>query len=222
MEPPVVTPPPKPTGKPPPLPDLEELSPANRLRPGSFRWRTLAFLLDFALLCVATFLILDRAVWPQYEGGKAELSAFVEELVHVSVESLFGTTDLRTALPEASEQLLQMLGASQMAVMLTFWMGFFMGDTILGGRSLGKRVFRLRVVPRDRFGPLRMTEGLLRSGLKTLTLLASPVLPFLLANYLVPLFGRDRRAGYDFLCRTLVISEPAGPPVPAESPPNGG
>ncbi|MGF1449042.1 MAG: RDD family protein [Opitutales bacterium] len=208
MEPPVVTPPQKESVTPPPLPDLGALSPAARLRPGSFRWRALAFLLDFALLVVATCLILDRVVWPQYEGGEAEMRAFSEQVLHVAVESA-GASDFRASLPEPSESLKKMLGASQMAVLLTFWMGFFLGDTLMGGRSLGKRVFRLRVVPRDRLGPLRMTEGLLRSGLKTLTLLASPLLPFLLANYLVPLFGRDRRAGYDFLCRTLVISEPA-------------
>ncbi|MGF1483093.1 MAG: RDD family protein [Opitutales bacterium] len=215
MQPPPTLPPPHPPDTPHSLPDLEALSPAHRLRPGSYRLRMVAFLLDFVLVFVLTGLILEKVVWPQFEGGKAELLAYSEDFFHVWVESS-GEPDLLAALPEPSEQLKQLLGTSHMTVLLTFWMGFFLGDTLMGGRSLGKRVFRLRVVPRDRLGSLHLAEGLLRSGLKTLTLVPFPVLPLLLVNYLIPLLTSRRRAGHDFLCRSWVISEPNTEPVASE------
>jgi uncharacterized RDD family membrane protein YckC len=189
------------------LPDFQPPAPGEGFQPGAMRWRALAFLLDCALIAGACLLVLKWLVWPGFEGGMAELESFSREVVRVAVEAN-GSEGFFASVPQPSASLQRMLGAAQMAILLTVWSGFFLGDMVLGGRSLGKRVFRLRVVPHDRPGGLRLSEGLMRSGLKTLTILPNPLLPLLLLNYLVPVFSRERRAGHDLLCRTLVIAEP--------------
>jgi uncharacterized RDD family membrane protein YckC len=83
----------------------------------------------------------------------------------------------------------------------------------MGGATLGKRVFHLRSAQFGTGAPPRAIESFVRAIVKTVSLAAWVAIgalgfPFLLLNLAPIFFNRTRRAGHDFMARTLVTRDP--------------
>ncbi len=95
------------------------------------------------------------------------------------------------------------------AVLLVY---FSASELFLGGASLGKRVFGLRVARCSTGEPPLGIESLSRCSFKAASMVG--LLPILfLANALPMLFRPTRRAGHDYLARTIVTGDPPPPPT---------
>jgi len=90
--------------------------------------------------------------------------------------------------------------------MLTIWLYFALGEAFFGGSSLGKRICRIRSVSTVTLGAPPLMAGIVRGGLKTLTLyLFFPLA--MIATLAALFFNKRRQMGHDLMSRTVVIDE---------------
>jgi uncharacterized RDD family membrane protein YckC len=99
--------------------------------------------------------------------------------------------------------LLRLIGAFQWAIMSTIFLYFFLSEILAGGTSLGKRVFRLRIVNVQSAEPI----GIFRTCTRTIvsTTCLTLFFPFLFVNFLTGVFRRDRRCLHDLVAHSWVI-----------------
>jgi uncharacterized RDD family membrane protein YckC len=166
--------------------------------------RALAFLLDFTLLtAVATFIIWKVAMPQAHPGAFAEFNTWTQDFVLWFSEN---GTQSEIAQPKWTENLTEALTYARDLQLLIFWLYFAIGEAFFGGRSLGKCACRLRSISTITMGTPPMMTGIVRGGLKTLTLFF--VFPIgLLATLGVLFFNKRRQMGHDLLSRTAVIDE---------------
>jgi uncharacterized RDD family membrane protein YckC len=166
--------------------------------------RALAFLLDFVLITAVASLIIWKMVLPNsHPGAFYELNAWSEELVE-----WFGNRDQATSsdLPQPSEKLAEALGVAREIQLLFFWFYFAIGEAFFSGSSLGKRICRIRSVSLITLGAPPALAGIVRGGLKAITLFwIFPVM--LLATFIALFFNKRRQLGHDLLSRTAVVDE---------------
>ncbi|MDP0496785.1 MAG: RDD family protein [Verrucomicrobiota bacterium JB024] len=195
------TPPPLPGGftPPPPLP-----------RRAGLGMRALAFLMDGLLVFFFTLFLLIKILLPQnHAEGMRDMVQTVDSYA-AAVQEAQRNGEPTPPAPEPAEDspMVQMLAYSWQIMIITFWVYFGLVEALCKGTSLGKRTFGLRAIKIQTGQPASPFEYALRGGIKTLTLLFPLPLPMLLwVNYLIPFFNGNRRAGHDFLCRTVVIAE---------------
>ncbi|MFQ3224804.1 MAG: putative RDD family membrane protein YckC [Lentimonas sp.] len=166
--------------------------------------RALAFLMDFVLLtALATFIIWKIAMPQEHPGAFAEFNEWTQELV-----VWFSEDGMQTGAdqPQWSDNLIEALTYARDLQLLIFWLYFAIGEAFFAGSSLGKRACRLRSISTVTMGTPPIMAGVVRGGLKTLTLfLAFPIA--LLATLGTLFFNKRRQMGHDLLSRTAVIDE---------------
>ncbi|MGB0409646.1 MAG: RDD family protein [Opitutales bacterium] len=164
--------------------------------------RGLAFLLDFILITAVASLIIWKIALPQSHPG-----AF-HELMHWSQEVIdwLGTRESDKAPPEPSKHLAEALGVANELQLLIFWLYFAIGEGFFAGSSLGKHICRIRSVSTVTLGPPPILSGIVRGGLKTVTLFWLFPIAFL-ATFAALFFNKRRQLGHDLFARTTVIDE---------------
>ncbi len=154
--------------------------------------RIAAFALDLILISTFTLMLISTAIYP----------GIITELGELGNQEL-SRNDL---IAKISPQLKDKLEISNTIFVLAFWLYFAANEIILNGASLGKRIFSIRVANEITLEPPSIFDSILRSGLKTLSLLAwFPI--FILANFCLIFFTKKGQAGHDFLSRTIVIQD---------------
>lgn len=155
--------------------------------------RIAAFFLDIVLIGSFTLMFLSTVLYP----------GILTEIGQLASQPNTSQADL---LAKMSPQLKDKLEACNTIVVLVFWLYFAASEIILKGASLGKRVFSIRAANEITLEPPSTFDSILRSGLKTFSLLAwFPF--FMVANYFLIFFTKKGQAGHDFLTRTVVIQD---------------
>ncbi|WPJ98121.1 RDD family protein [Coraliomargarita algicola] len=172
--------------------------------PASVRLRALAFLLDFILISAVASVIIWKIVLPQsHPAAFTELSEWTQAVVTWYSERA-STPD--ATIPEPSKNLTRALAVANELQMLTFWLYFAIGEAFFAGSSLGKRICRIRSVSTVTLSTPPIMSGIVRGGLKTLTLYL--FFPFgLIATLATLFFNKRRQMGHDLMSRTAVIDE---------------
>lgn len=175
--------------------------------PAPFIYRALASILDILLAFVLISMLLKQVILPYYDGQAfSELkSIFYQSQQPIGAEgSAFAFTSLNQYPPEVQKLINYALGVS----MLLLWVYFGVLDMLLHGKSLGKRVFRLKVVNSIHFKELNVFEYLVRSIIKGLCL--TVIFPaVLLLNLLPALLSKRRQCGHDWISRSMVVEDNA-------------
>lgn len=166
--------------------------------------RALAFLMDVVLLtALASFIIWKVAMPQEHPGAFAEFYTWTQDFAQWFRE---GGSHSAIAQPQWSDELTDALAYARDLQLLIFWLYFAIGEAFFGGSSLGKRACRLRSISTVTMGTPPIMAGVVRGGLKTLTLfLAFPIA--LLATLGTLFFNKRRQMGHDLLSRTAVIDE---------------
>lgn len=170
----------------------------------SIRLRGLAFLLDFILISAVGSVIIWKIALPQsHPAALTEYLEFSRQLF----EWLQAMSDSPEApMPTPSNSLAEAIGIANELQMLCFWLYFAIGEAFFKGCSLGKRICRIRSVSTVTLGHLPIMAGIVRGGLKTLTLyLFFPIGMF--ATLMALRFNKRKQMGHDMLSRTAVIDE---------------
>ena len=172
--------------------------------PASIGLRSLAFFLDFILISAVASIIIWKIALPQsHPAAFTELTEWTQ-----AVGSWWGdrATAVDAPLPEPSKNLAEALIIANELQMLCFWLYFALGEAFFAGSSLGKRICRIRSVSTATLGKPPIMAGIIRGGLKTLTLYF--FFPIAMIATLVTLFFNKRRQmGHDMMSRTAVIDE---------------
>lgn len=160
--------------------------------------RSFAFLLDMILIVTFVLMMLKIFIIPQQHPGA------LDELQHLAKE--YGDTPGMTQtqlMEKLSPELLEMIQTSQAYMLFFLWMYFAISEMITKGSSLGKKVFSMRVVNANTLEPPTFFDSILRSGLKTLSLLSW--IPIFIVNCFLIFVTKKRQSGHDLLTRTVVI-----------------
>lgn len=158
------------------------------------RWtRIVAFILDLLLVMAITLAVIGFFIIPRYPSA-------VTEFRRLTTESSEIRKDL---MKKMTPQLEEMLEVGHMTILLIFWIYFSASEIFMKGGSLGKAIFSIRVVNEKTLDPPGIFDSIIRSGIKSFSLLAWT--PVLTVNYLIFFFTKKGQAGHDFLSRTIVI-----------------
>ena len=172
--------------------------------PASVRLRALAFLLDFILVSAVASVIIWKVVLPQsHPAAFSQLTEWTQEVL-----TWYGdrAASPDAPFPEPDKNLARALAVANELQMLTFWLYFAIGEAFFAGSSLGKRICRIRSVSTVTLAPPPIMAGIVRGGLKTLTLYL--FFPFgMIATLAALFFNRRRQMGHDLMSRTAVIDE---------------
>lgn len=191
--------------RPPPLPPV----------PAGLWWRTFAALADAVPLLALSWWLAVRLAGPDEQTALTAVGAFYDQLQALSAQSqrtgsAAALWDLALRPPEATLQAyatwLGHLGTVSFCVVG----GALAAQEWLGqGRTLGKRIFRLRSVDIATGEAPGFVPALLRSAWKSAFLcLPNPLFTLLgIVNAHVPLFRKDRRAWHDLWTRTQVVED---------------
>ncbi len=190
---------------PPILPGILGAKPARMGR------RTFALGLDTVLACAVAMVILTAFVYPQNYPNYQEIMRVQGQAVLDQMRSAVATgkyADLKV-----SDEYLDFISTTVTTLFLVLTVYFSASELLMRGATLGKRVFGLRAARWGTAGPPLVLESLSRSIFKA-TCLIWPVL--LVADFLPVFFRSTRRAGHDYLARTIVTGSPL--PVPTRRP----
>lgn len=172
--------------------------------PAGIRLRGLAFLLDFILISAVGSVIVWKVALPQsHPAALTEYLEFSRQLFEW-MQTMPETPE--APMPTPSNSLAEAIGIANELQMLCFWLYFGIGEAFFKGCSLGKRICRIRSVSTVSLGHLSIATGIVRGGLKTLTLyLFFPI--GMIATLVGIRFNKRKQMGHDMLSRTAVIDE---------------
>ena len=172
--------------------------------PASIGLRALAFFLDFILISAVASIIIWKIALPQsHPAAFTELTEWTQ-----TVGTWWGDRDtaVDVPLPEPSKNLVEALAIANELQMLCFWLYFALGEAFFAGSSLGKRICRIRSVSTVTLGKPPIMAGIIRGGLKTLTIyFFFPI--GMIATLVTLFFNKRRQMGHDMMSRTAVIDE---------------
>jgi uncharacterized RDD family membrane protein YckC len=164
--------------------------------------RALALVLDGILMTAVASIIIWKVVLAQsHPGAFGELMQWSQALV-----SWLENGGGDTAMPEPSKALVRALGVANELQLLTFWLYFAIGEAFFAGSSLGKRICRIRSISTVTLGPPPILAGIIRGGLKTVTLFWLFPIAFA-ATFIALFFNKRRQLGHDLCARTVVVDE---------------
>lgn len=167
-----------------------------------FSLRGLALLLDCILMTAVASVIIWKVVLPQsHPGAFGELMQWSQEWV-----AWLGNRGAETTIPEPSKQLMRALATANELQLFIFWLYFATGEAFFAGSSLGKRICRIRSISTITLGPPPILAGIIRGGLKTVTLFWLFPVAFA-ASFLALFFNKRRQLGHDLFARTAVVDE---------------
>lgn len=196
---------PEPEAPPPIRPDnvLDSIfSEGGPMPSAKFSLRALALVLDCILMTAVASLIIWKIALPQsHPGAFGELMQWSQQVVNWLESGGSGT-----AIPEPDKQLAGALAVANELQLLIFWLYFAIGEAFFAGSSLGKRICRIRSVSTVNLGPPPVFAGIVRGGLKTVTLFWLFPIAFA-ATFLALFFNNRRQLGHDLCARTAVVDE---------------
>ncbi|MEO0510618.1 MAG: RDD family protein [Verrucomicrobiota bacterium] len=196
---------PQPEAPPPIKPDnvLDSIFSKNGPMPtAKFSLRGLAFLLDCILMTAVASVIIWKVALPQsHPGAFYELMQWSQEVV-----GWLGNQEPGSEPPAPSKNLTEALGIANELQLLFFWLYFAIGEAFFAGSSLGKRICRIRSVSTTTLGPPPVLSGIVRGGLKTITLFWLFPIAFI-ATFIALFFNKRRQLGHDICARTAVVDE---------------
>lgn len=163
--------------------------------------RALALVLDGILVIAVASIIIWKLVLPQ-----SHPAAFGELLKWSQALTDWYQSGAADAMPEPSKTLLPALSLANEIQLLICWLYFALGEAFFAGSSLGKRICRIRSVSTVTLEPPPMLAGIIRGGLKTITLFWLFPLAFA-ASLLALMFNQRRQLGHDLCARTVVVDE---------------
>lgn len=167
-----------------------------------FSLRALALLLDCILMTAVASVIIWKIALPQsHPGAFGELMQWSQEVVN-----WFESHEPETPLPQPSKQLARALAVANELQLFIFWLYFAIGEAFFRGSSLGKLICRIRSVSTVTLGPPPVFAGIIRGGLKTVTLFWLFPLAFA-ATFIALFFNKRRQLGHDLCARTTVADE---------------
>lgn len=167
-----------------------------------FPLRALALALDCILMTAVASVIIWKIALPQsHPGAFGELMQWSQEVVN-----WFENREPGAGIPEPSKQLAGALAVANELQLLLFWLYFAVGEAFFAGSSLGKRICRIRSVSTINLGPPPVFAGIVRGGLKTVTLFWLFPIAFA-ATFLALFFNNRRQLGHDLCARTTVVDE---------------
>lgn len=193
----------------------ENAGDTTALVPAFFGVRIVAFCMDYILIIAATFMISTQILYPYFHPGFIEASqAFIEEQQTAEDIGFQEQMQQYVEFQMAHEQVANDTGF--IAAVLT-WIYFAMSELLLGGTTLGKKIFKLSLID---LKTLNRPEGktiLLRNCLKSLSVIVTPLF---IVNLVFVIFNRLRLAGHDMACKTMVTYDYALPPIKSDFPQN--
>lgn len=162
------------------------------------KYRVFAFILDFLLVFNLAMVFIMLYLLPEKYPGRMQA---LQEQVHdyVQVEEKVSSFNFKF-----DQKDLAMFADCQNMMMFIYWLYFLISDVFGNGSSLGKRVFRLRVVSKSAQA-LNIMDYSLRAAIKALSL--AWLFPLLLVNYFWIFFNKKRQAGHDLVARSIVIED---------------
>lgn len=164
--------------------------------------RALALLLDFILMTAVASVIIWKIVLPQsHPGALGELMQWSEAVV-----TWLSSQNPELDFPQPDKALVEALRMANELQLLLFWLYFASGEAFFAGSSLGKRICRIRTVSTITLGPPPILSGIVRGGLKTVTLFWLFPLAFI-ATFLALFFNKRRQLGHDLCSQTAVVDE---------------
>lgn len=189
--------------------------------PAGFGWRTLACLADIVPLLILGTILAGMMAGPEELAARRESEEWADGLAQQFAKA--GRTGAKGDLDRAWDMLLRPKEAEVLAV--TTWYSFqgyvsfaamfvalALQEWLLAGRTLGKRIFRLRAIGVPEAEGPGLLRGLLRSAWKAAFFcLPNPFFALLgIVNFHIPLFRRDRRAWHDRWTGTQVVEDRGG------------
>ena len=172
--------------------------------PASIGIRGLAFFLDFILISAVASIIIWKIALPQsHPAAFTELTEWTQ-----AVGTWWGdrATSVDAPLPEPCKNLAEALIIANELQMLCFWLYFALGEAFFAGSSLGKRICRIRSVSTVTLDKPPIMAGIIRGGLKTLTIyFFFPI--GMIATLITLFFNKRRQMGHDMMSRTAVVDE---------------
>ncbi|MAH39787.1 MAG: hypothetical protein CML08_00065 [Puniceicoccaceae bacterium] len=163
--------------------------------------RGIAFLLDYILLTLVATLIIVQVILPMNHSISVE--SLVQWLDSYALW-LENTKDEAMPNPNASAREVLLLVTESFTLIFTLY--FFLCDTLLGGRSIGKRIFNIRVVSLRLGERIPFFHALIRGFSKTIILFYFFPFIFILA-LLTKQFHKSKQWGHDLISQTKVIDE---------------
>lgn len=171
--------------------------PEDEPRDASRGFRFIAFFLDAILASAVALFLVFYVLWPNsYPGAAEELREFMDRAQNEELSP----TEL---VEQMSDNLRTAIYVGQVVFAGLIWIYFSLSLIFGKGTSLGKAVFRLRVIGEDGSPPGGF-KACFREGLKTACFLAPTPILFVLA-YLPVYFTTHSRSFPDMIARTRVI-----------------
>jgi uncharacterized RDD family membrane protein YckC len=170
--------------------------------------RLAALAMDLALAGLAALIIILRIVLPQnYPDYHAVFSREWASSKTYAAQVMAGQNPDFDLDPDYVD----IVQAIILTAFLVFLVYFAASEITSGGTTLGKRIFRLRAAQWGTGARPHFVESFFRCVFKCASLVNVPIL---LVLDTVPVFLRpSRRALHDYVCRTVVTSDPM-PPKP--------
>lgn len=167
-----------------------------------FSLRALALILDGILMTAVASVIIWKIALPQsHPGAFGDLMQWSQEIVH-----WLESREPGSAIPEPNQELARALSVANELQLLIFWLYFAIGEAFFAGSSLGKRICRIRSISTVTLGPPPIFAGIVRGGLKTVTLFWFFPIAFA-ATFLALFFNKRRQLGHDLCAQTTVVDE---------------
>ena len=172
--------------------------------PTKISLRALAFILDFILVSAVASVIIWKIALPQsHPAALSELTQWSQALIDWYTNR---ENSPEAPLPNPSKSLNQAIAVANEIQLLIFWIYFAVGEAFFAGSSLGKRICRIRSVSTVNMSSPTIMTGIVRGGLKTLTIyLFFPL--GMLATIATLFFNKRGQMGHDLMSRTAVIDE---------------
>jgi uncharacterized RDD family membrane protein YckC len=167
-----------------------------------YHLRALAFLLDTMLVLLFGLFFLNSYFLPENFPGVQEAlgQKFQDYAVIIHEKSITESARIDFQLNPKEQECVQFIATF---IFFIFWFYGALSKICLKGSSLGKLIFCLQVVSLKNFEPLSPWDAIFRSGIKSMTLWM--YFPFLIIDYLFPLFNQKKQSIHDMICQTLVI-----------------
>ena len=184
--------------------------------PAGFGWRSLACLADIIPLIILGLFLAGQVANTEELAARERTDAFYNKIKNQyakaiqnpSVEEQNKLMEMAEH-PDEKDMEAVAIALTQMGEIcfLVTWLGLALQEIFLGGQTLGKRMFSLKVVDFYTQESAGVLSCLLRSAWKAAFInLFNPFTSILgIINFHVPLFRKDRRAWHDMFTRSYVI-----------------
>ncbi|MDD4348323.1 MAG: RDD family protein [Opitutales bacterium] len=173
--------------------------------PVGFTLRLVAFLFDYVLITVFLFTILTTWILPDfYPGFIMDLETLANEQARLS-QAKASTKEILILHGNFMQRHSSALDTINTFYLFTFWIYFSFSEYFLTGTTLGKKMFKLRVVDADTLSEPSPRATFIRNCLKSMA--ACILFPLLAVSFLLCIFNRRRQTGHDWVARTIVIRD---------------